>query len=237
MKTAILVDGGFFLRRYGYINGLNLTDPPELVAKNLVSYCFKHITRVNNYRTRYNLLPTELYRIFYYDASPYDGDSHNPITKKAVSFKKTEHFKFRHKLFDELKTQRKIALRLGFLKNSSNEWVIKSRNTKDLIKGNKQISDLNEKDIEFPLKQKGVDMKIGLDIATLAFKDQVDQIILIAGDSDFVPAAKFARREGVDFILDPMLNNIDPTLHEHIDGLMTIKNMSRKDSSFETDEF
>ncbi len=72
-------------------------------------------------------------------------------------------------------------------------------------------------------------MKIGLDIATLAFKEQVDQMILIAGDSDFVPAAKFARKEGVDFILDPMLNNIDSTLHEHIDALMTIKNMSRTD--------
>lgn len=54
-------------------------------------------------------------------------------------------------------------------------------------------------------------------------------MILIAGDSDFVPSAKFARKEGVDFILDPMLNNIDSTLHEHIDALMTIKNMSRTD--------
>ncbi|MGB0476833.1 MAG: NYN domain-containing protein [Flavobacteriaceae bacterium] len=91
------------------------------------------------------------------------------------------------------------------------------------------MSELKDKDLEYPLKQKAVDMKIGLDIATLAFKEQVDQMILIAGDSDFVPAAKFARKEGVDFILDPMLNNIDSTLHEHIDGLMTIKNMSRTD--------
>ena len=72
-------------------------------------------------------------------------------------------------------------------------------------------------------------MKVGLDIATLSFKEQVNQIILIAGDSDFVPVAKFARREGVDFILDPMLNPIDPSLLEHIDGLMTIKNMTKKD--------
>ncbi|MCO6427689.1 NYN domain-containing protein [Nitrosomonas communis] len=51
---------------------------------------------------------------------------------------------------------------------------------------------------------------------TLAYKKSVDQIILIAGDSDFVPAAKLARREGVDFILDPMGNFINPDLHEHI---------------------
>lgn len=33
-------------------------------------------------------------------------------------------------------------------------------------------------------------MRIGIDIASLAYKKQVEQIILIAGDSDFVPAAK-----------------------------------------------
>ena len=39
----------------------------------------------------------------------------------------------------------------------------------------------------------------------MAFKRQVRQIIiLVAVDSDFVPAAKLARREGIDFILDPM---------------------------------
>ncbi len=62
-------------------------------------------------------------------------------------------------------------------------------------------------------------MKIGVDIASLAYKKQVDQIILIAGDSDFVPAAKLARREGIDFILDPMGVMIRDDLFEHIDGL------------------
>lgn len=62
-------------------------------------------------------------------------------------------------------------------------------------------------------------MKIGIDIASITYKKQVDQIILIAGDSDFVPAAKMARREGIDFILDPMWSNIKDDLFEHIDGL------------------
>ncbi|WP_343634688.1 NYN domain-containing protein [Fluviicola sp.] len=195
MKTAILVDGGFFIRRYKYINGFESDDTPEIMAKNLVLYCFKHIQKVNNYRSKYSLIPTELYRIYYYDATPFDGDSHNPITNRLFNFKKTEQYKFRNDLFSELKKQRKIALRLGFLKNSSKEWVIRPKHTKPLLNGKMTISELTEDDIEFPLKQKAVDMKIGLDIATLAFKEQVDQIILIAGDSDFVPAAKFARRK------------------------------------------
>lgn len=61
-------------------------------------------------------------------------------------------------------------------------------------------------------------MKIGVDIASLAYKKQVDQIVLIAGDSDFVPAAKLARREGIDFVLDPLDAPIKEQLFEHIDG-------------------
>lgn len=62
-------------------------------------------------------------------------------------------------------------------------------------------------------------MKIGVDIASLAYKKQVERIVLISDDSDFVPAAKLARREGIDFILDPMWNHVNPSLFEHIDGL------------------
>lgn len=74
------------------------------------------------------------------------------------------------------------------------------------------------------IEQKGVDMKLGLDIASLAYKKQVDKIILISGDSDFVPAAKLARREGIDFILDPLFNHIAPDLSEHVDGIRTCDN-------------
>lgn len=69
------------------------------------------------------------------------------------------------------------------------------------------------------LRQKAVDMRIGTDISSLTLKRQVDTIILVAGDSDFVPASKLARREGVRVILDPMWRSVKPSLFEHIDGL------------------
>lgn len=68
-------------------------------------------------------------------------------------------------------------------------------------------------------RKKGVDMRIGLDIAALALKKQADTLVLVAGDSDFIPAAKLARREGIDFILDPLWQQINADLFEHIDGL------------------
>ena len=71
---------------------------------------------------------------------------------------------------------------------------------KKILSGVKTIDELEEKDFSLSVTQKGVDMRIGVDISSLSFKKQVDRIILISGDSDFVPAAKNARREGIDFI-------------------------------------
>ncbi len=62
----------------------------------------------------------------------------------------------------------------------------------------------------------------------------MNQIILISGDSDFVPAAKLARREGIDFILDSMWHNIHESLFEHIDGLQSVvKNPDRTESEYQ----
>ena len=98
-------------------------------------------------------------------------------------------------------------------------YVLKGEITKKLCRKEIMIDDLTEEDFLLDIQQKGVDMKIGLDISSLAYKKLVNQIVLIAGDSDFVPAAKHARREGIDFILDPMWHTIKPSLYEHIDGL------------------
>lgn len=84
------------------------------------------------------------------------------------------------------------------------------------------------------VRQKGVDMRIGVDITSLVMKKQVRQIILIAGDADFVPAAKTARREGIDFILDPLRMPIPPSLYEHIDGLRSTFPEKKKNTGTNT---
>ncbi|MFH7325901.1 NYN domain-containing protein [Desulfurivibrio sp. C05AmB] len=209
-STAILIDGGFFCKRYPKVfeNGTN--HDSEVMAKNLYKMALMHLNQkpVNH----------SLYRILYYDCLPFSGGSHNPLTNSYIDFSKQPQAIKRIKFFNELKKRRKVALRLGELKTSKN-WLINPRKTKALISGTTNIQSLTEQDVCYDLRQKGVDMKIGLDIAALSIKRMVSQIILVSGDSDFVPAAKTARREGLDFILDPMWNSISPSLHEHIDGL------------------
>jgi uncharacterized LabA/DUF88 family protein len=93
---------------------------------------------------------------------------------------------------------------------------------KALVAERLTVANLTDDDFTYELKQKGVDMRIGLDIASLALKKQVDTIVLIAGDADFVPAAKMARREGLKFVLDPMHNKISAKLSEHVDRIWTV---------------
>ncbi|WRN43435.1 NYN domain-containing protein [Staphylococcus aureus] len=125
------------------------------------------------------------------------------------------------RLFQRNEQKRKVALRLGELSEHSVECNLKYSITKKLLNGSIDLNDLKEKDFSLSLQQKGVDMKIGLDIASLSFKHQVDKIILIAGDSDFVPAAKLARTEGIDFVLDSLGADIRNNLSLHIDGRRT----------------
>ena len=210
MKTAILVDGGFYRRRAQAVFG---DKTAQARAIELANYCKRH---VNSHGEN-----NDLYRIFYYDCAPSSKRVFHPFLQKQVDLGKSDLYEWTMQFFDELKKKRKFAIRLGKLAEEQAHYTIKPQAVKKLCNGSLNFSDLQESDFCLEIDQKGVDMKIGLDIASMAYKKQVEQIVLISGDSDFVSAAKLARREGIDFILDPLGAPIKPDLFEHIDGLRT----------------
>ncbi len=211
MKTAILVDGGFYRRRSQKVFG-DVTAQKRAIE--LSNYCKRHLNshgEINN----------DLYRIFYYDCPPTAKRIFHPFLQKQIDLSKTSLYEWMNQFLDELKKKRKFAIRLGKLAEEQAHYTIRPDIVKKLCNGSMQFSDLSENNFSIEIDQKGVDMKIGLDIASLSYKQQVNQIILISGDSDFVSAAKLARREGIDFVLDPLGAPIKPDLFEHIDGLRT----------------
>lgn len=210
IKTAIMIDGAFYRKRAYYFWG---DKSPKERAEELADYCRQHTKEKNG--------KCELYRVFYYDCPPSSKIVYHPLSRKQVDLSKTADYKWSCEFFEELKHQRKFALRFGRLAEEQAYFALKPDVTKKLLSKKLSLKDLTDKDFILDIKQKGVDMRIGVDIASVTFKKQVDRIILISGDSDFVPAAKQARREGIDFILDPMRAVIKPDLFEHIDGMRT----------------
>jgi uncharacterized LabA/DUF88 family protein len=215
-NVAILVDGGFYLKRCKkQINA-------KQAVKNLTTHCLKHLHNQSENNDKYITESERLYRIFFYDCPPIAKKLHHPITKRPVDLEKSQVAIFRKDFHNQLKQTRNVALRLGLLDEKNARWTLKNpKQLKKLISGEILHTDITEKDVIYHAQQKSVDMKIGLDIASMAYKKQVDKIILISGDSDFVPAAKLARREGIEFILDAMNAPIKSDLQEHIDGLNT----------------
>ena len=207
-KVAVLIDGGFYRRRSLTLWG---RETAEQAAKSLVEYAMRHVRRSKS----------DLYRIFYYDCPPADFPVFHPLLKKNISLRKEDVFTWQTAFLEELRNKRKVALRLGELSERQARYVIRERSLRDFCSGTRASTELTMDDLELSIPQKGVDMKIAVDIASMAFKQQVEQMVLIAGDSDFVPAAKLARREGIDFILDPMWAHIRPSLNEHIDGMQS----------------
>lgn len=246
-KIAVLIDGGFFLKRIKKWPGVDATNP-QAVADSIRFVCKRHVQKLigEDQGSGNSRWLDHVYRLFFYDAAPYDGAPHHPFQNKQINFKNSDEAAFRNSLFDQIRRKRKFALRLGTVKKDG-EWVPYDRHMKGLLKiwhdteylmevlqdHEKADPDktaaalrslekwraLADDDIKLPLRQKGVDMRIGLDITTMTMKQQADTIILITGDSDFIPAAKIARREGVEFILDPMWQSVEDDLLEHIDGL------------------
>ncbi|MBZ8176979.1 NYN domain-containing protein [Corynebacterium sp. 3HC-13] len=204
--TAILVDGGFYRRRARKLFG---DKEPEDRANELVAYCKRHVKESQ----------ASLYRIFYYDCLPSDRVIYHPLLKEQVNLGKSEEYAWNTRFLKELVKRRKVALRRGEELETQSGYLLKSGPLKKLCRGDLKVGDLTKEDFFLDITQKGVDMRLGLDIATMAQHGQVNQMVMISGDSDFVPAAKHARRSGIDFILDPLWSRVSDKLNEHVDGV------------------
>ncbi|HEB9432563.1 TPA: NYN domain-containing protein [Campylobacter coli] len=216
-KVAILVDGNFFIKRHKayfrtFLKKKDYDPSPKELVKALQMHCLKHIDKEKE----------ELYRIFFYDCKPLTKKTHYPLSKKPLDCSKTKAYQEKMELHNYLVSTPCLALRLGYLDEQNASWILKDEEKrKQLLNGKICVKQLSDDDYQYYAKQKGVDIKIGIDITTLALKKLVQKIVLISGDSDFVPASKLARTEGLLFTLDPMGNAIKENLQEHIDYLKT----------------
>lgn len=120
-------------------------------------------------------------------------------------------------LHRELAIKDNVALREGEI--SFNGWALSKHAAQDIAKSGRAVQ---ENDFHPDLKQKRVDIKIGLDVAWLSSKSIVDRIVLVTGDSDFIPAMKFARREGVQVILVTLDHHVKNDMRVHADEVRSI---------------
>lgn len=201
-RVAFFVDGNFLFHQVKYFSSFYCDGP------NIKNYCSRHLNA-----------DEEFYRIFYYDAPPLERIATTPCGT-TVDFGQSSTSQKMKKRLESICQTPFMALRLGKV-TWQNDWILSKDTLNALMSGARDIASLSDSDFRPNIQQKIVDMKIGLDISTITYKKFAHRIVLIAGDSDFVPAAKLARMEGVHVTIDPMGKKLTPDLIEHVDYVHT----------------
>jgi uncharacterized LabA/DUF88 family protein len=139
----------------------------------------------------------ELLRVLYYDCRPYQGEAVLPVSGQPYNFKSGGGW------LDELASRDYFAVRTGILKFRG--WKPRSMPVSS--------SGLTDNDFRPDFEQKGLDLRIGLDIAKIIEARAADRLLLISSDTDLIPALDLARNSGlqvmgVDFPSGPLHGEI-----------------------------
>ena len=108
-KVAILIDGGYFLKRLPTVRPDIDTGNPEDVDRSIGQLLWSHLSQLNriygtwDYTRKGGIEEPQgietshasnpfrlLYRCFYYDAPPYKEKAHTPIDKRPIDYAKTD---------------------------------------------------------------------------------------------------------------------------------------------------
>jgi len=125
----------------------------------------------------------ECLRILYYDCAPYVGNAILPVSGTVKNFTGSDRW------LHEIAALDLFAVRRGVLK------------FRGFQRKPKTGTPLKDSDFNPQFEQKGVDMRIGLDIAAYSAEHLAHRIILVTNDTDCVPAMKFARISGLQTVL------------------------------------
>jgi uncharacterized LabA/DUF88 family protein len=144
----------------------------------------------------------QLLRILYYDCAPYTGSTKLPVSGNKREFQGNDGW------LKDLASRDLFAVRRGVLK-------FRGYKPKHIPIAPDKLTD---DDFSPDFEQKGVDMRIGLDIATFSALGTVERIILVSGDTDCIPAMKHARIAGLQMIMIELPNHkLAPELTWHCD--------------------
>lgn len=198
-RFALLLDGGFVTK------ALAVKKKQFPSAQDIETEC-KRI------RAHADLNSLDLLRIYFYDSPPVSGILTNPIDGAVLDLGKSAVHLRNTKLLSDIELLPDFAVRRG--EAIARGWKIGEKALKRLL-----MAPASPKagDLVPNIQQKGVDLRIGLDIARLALRQTAQVIVVVTGDSDLVPAFKFARREGMRVYLDHLGMPIRRELRAHAD--------------------
>lgn len=211
MLTAIFVEGPFFIRRIRQIFPSSVHYDAKAMADLVWRLSAAHLFERNQPKRH-------LFRIFFYDTPVYTQRVVLPVSRQSIDLSKSKEGQFRLAFQRQLQRKRKLAVKLGEPMEVLS-WKPNEDALADLLAKRVTVDELADEDFSPDLHPKGIELRMGVDLASLAYKRQVQQVVLLTGDGAFSSAAELLRHEGIDVVLDPMWQSVPEELFSYIDGL------------------
>lgn len=201
-RHAILLDGGFVIKKVqAQTRAFPNADSVERLATKVCA-CVADAG-------------STLLRAYFYHARPAAGEITNPLSAEIVRLAGSKTAREHESLIDSLELKPDFAVRLG--ETTVNDWRIGHSAMKAMMR---KPRPMEAKDLVPNISQKGVDLRIGLDLARLALREMVDTVIVVTGDSDLIPAFRFVRREGLRVVLATLGHGVRRDLRAHADVVL-----------------
>lgn len=134
-----------------------------------------------------------------------DGGYFNKVLKSYFQEKNIKYLKLSERICSDLKL---IRLRTYFyhcmplVRKSHPDDIIRQGNMQKFLANIRRLPRFEVKlgKLQFiggQFRQKMVDVLMSLDITNMSFEKQIQHVVLVAGDSDFIPAIKKAKDYGI----------------------------------------
>lgn len=205
-RIVVLIDGGF-LRENSRRAGIPYN--PDFIER-FAQGC--------------TIADEEILRILYYDCALYTGTVTLPVSGDPKIFTASDAW------LQQLARKDLFAVRRGVLKfrgfkpkrtpvaqaaQAAPNPIVQPAAIGGQAAAGAQVTD----DDFYPdFEQKGVDMRIGLDIASYSAHNCIERIVLVSGDTDCVPAMKHGRKAGLQIVIVQLPNTrVPPELLMHSD--------------------
>lgn len=194
METAVMIDGAFLRKKF------HSKFKKDITPTDVQTFTHSILQKSG--------LGNNSFRAYFYDCSPCTAKTSLPVTNRAFLFDSQPQYQKGLDLLSGISQLDFFAVRLGQLQFSG--WSLKK-------KCYTQPTPYTDDCFVPNLSQKGVDIKIGLDMAWIGYQNIAKHIVLVTGDSDFIPAIKVARKSGVFVWLYTLAHNVKADLKMNAD--------------------
>lgn len=202
MDSYVLIDGGFLRKRCNELHTkLRAQDIPYVAAQLM----------------KREGAEGEMFRIYYYDCPPSAQEVVLPVSGGLYRFSQDPLYDQQMLFLNQLKAEDHVWVREGVL--SFQGWQLR-RDVYDR-QFSHPVPTLDDSCFIPQFEQKEIDTLIAMDIMQAAQERTVKKLFLIAGDTDFAPALRFARERGIQVFLFTLGNKVKLELSENADVVVT----------------